>query len=549
MDRNCWDQIKKWVIDNIIDDYTPSQITMEEAVDILAYIITVPVKVKELGGIPELYSNALRNIIVENKDKGISFSNIYNVERLLRKILYIVDATEYSKQKENLSGLNQLFKVLGLYCNHNIYNPAKEDILGQHIKVAYDLRNKDSHYCQGLNDVKIINLLQSTLSVYLLAIDINSQIIKQWILSHNTNYQEYLNTVSKEFRTWNKRFVPINGKEQFQEVAIYAVETDWDKEGNQQMREGEVEELRENLIADGQNQMIIVGEAGIGKTTTMQYLAYRDALNKRLPIYVELKLLTTTDHLEDVIKRKVAKVTNDFDSLMQNTNTCIFLDGLNEILPIIKDSVYREIMAVVKKYPEVFFLISSRPQDYKGNFEKIPVFSLQKMDISKIREFLRKNTNDDKVRHSIIHAVNVNPEWLRILGTPLILFMLIRVVTQSGNIPDDESKIIFQFIKGLYVRERFKDFEFDEEYFHAIICRIAYDCINNVGNTNSGFTFATIKKFLSENINIGDKDLRSILQKSVELNLMVQDGNLYSFSHQSYQDTLAGDYFNTYLAT
>lgn len=548
MDRIYWDQIKKWIIDNTIDDYTPTQITMEEAVDILVYIITVPVKEKDLGGIPELYSTALQNIIVENKDKGISFSNINNIERLLRKILYIVDATEYSKQQDNLSGLNQLFKVLGLSRNHNIFNPAKEDILGPHIKVAYDLRNKDSHFCQGLNDVKITNLLQSTLFVYLLAIDINSQAIKQWRLNQNTSYQDYLNTVSEEFQTWNKRFVPINGKEQFQEVAIYAIETDWDKEGNQQMREGEVEELREDLIADGQNQMIIVGEAGIGKTTTMQYLAYRDALSKRLPIYVELKLLTTTDHLEDVIKRKVAKVTKDFDSLMQNTNTCIFLDGLNEILPIIKDSVYREIRAVVKKYSEVFFLISSRPQDYKGNFEKIPVFSLQKMDISKIREFLRKNTNNDNVRHNIIHAVEGNPEWLRILGTPLILFMLIRVVTQSGNIPDDESKIIIQFIKGLYVREKFKDFKFDEEYFHAILCRIAYECINNVGNTNSGFTFISIKKYLSGNIDIEDKELRSILQKSVELNLMVQDGNLYSFSHQSYQDTLAGDYFNTLFA-
>ena len=548
MENNYWDQIKKWIVDNTIDDYTPSQITMEEAVDMLVYIITVPIKVKDLGGIPELYSTALRNIIVENKDKGISFSNIYNVERLLRKILYIVDTAEYGKQQENQGGLNQLFKVLGLNRNHNIYDPAAGDILGSHFKIAYELRNKDCHYCQGLNDVKITNLLQSTLSVYLLAIDVNSKEIKQWIISQNTNYQDYLNSVSEEFQTWNRRFVPINGKEQFQEVAIYAVETDWDNEGNQQMREGEVEELREDLIADGQNQMIIVGEAGIGKTTTMQYLAYRDALSRRLPVYVELKLLTTTEHLEDVIKKKVARITNDFDSLMQSTDTCIFLDGLNEILPIIKDSVYREIRALVKKYPNVFFLISSRPQDYKGNLEKIPVFSLQKMDISKIREFLRKNTDDNMVRSSIIHAVDENPEWLRILGTPLILFMLIRVVTQSGPIPDDENKIIIQFIKGLYVREKFKDYEFDEEYFHAIICRIAYDCINNVGNTNSGFTFATIKKFLSEDIDIGDKDLRSILQKGVELNLMVQDGILYSFSHQSYQDTLAGDYFNTLYA-
>lgn len=544
----CWNQIKKWIVDNVADDYTPCQISMKEAVDLLEYIITVPIMEKDLAGIPELYSSALNNILVENKDKGLSFNNIYNVERFLRKLLYIVSPVDYNKQNEGLGGLVQLFKVLGLSTNHNIFNPSNDDILGHHIKVVYELRNKDSHYCMDLKDVKILNLLQSLFAVCLFAIDINSNAIKQWVISKNTNYQNYLNIVLNDFQTWNRRFVPINGKEQFQEVAIYAVETDWNKERNQQMREGEVEELREELINDGQNQMIIVGEAGIGKTTTMQYLAYRDALGSRLPIYVELKLLTTTDHLENVIRNKVSEITDDFESLMQSTDTCVFLDGLNEIMPIIKDSVYREIRVLIKKYPEVFFLISSRPQDNQGVIEKIPVFSLQKMDIAKIREFLRKNTNDDRVSNSIIRAVDENNEWLRILGTPLILYMLIRVVAQKGAIPDDENKIVIQFIKGLYVREKFKDFEFDEEYFHAIICRIAYDCINNVGNTNSGFTFAAIKKYLAEDIDIGDKELRSILQKSVELNLMVQDGNLFSFSHQLYQDTLAGDYFNTLYA-
>ena len=548
MDIMYWTEIKKWIVDNVSDDYTPSQISMKEAVDLLEYIITIPVNEIKLAGIPELYSSALKKILIENKDKGLNFRNICNVERFLRKILYIVNPADYNKQDEAHGGLVQLFKVLGLSTNRNIFDPSNDDILGHHIKVVYELRNKESHYCMDLNDVKIFNLLQSLFAVCLFAIDINSHSIKQWKISQNTNYHNYLNAVLSDFQTWNRRFVPINGKEQFQEVAIYAVETDWDKEGKQQMREGEVEELREELIDEGQNQMIIVGEAGIGKTTTMQYLAYRDALGSRLPIYVELKLLTTTDQLKDVIKNKVSGITDDFESLMQCTDTCVFLDGLNEVMPIIKDSVYREITVLIKKYPEVFFLISSRPQDCPSIFEKIPVFSLQKMDFAKIREFLKKNTNNDSVRNSIICAVDENSEWLRILGIPLILFMLIRVVAQRGEIPDDKNKIVIQFIKGLYVREKFKDYEFDEEYFHAIICRIAYDCINNVGNTNSGFTFAAIKKYLSEDIDIEDKELRSILQKGVELNLLVQDGNLFSFSHQLYQDTLAGDYFNTLYA-
>ena len=233
---------------------------------------------------------------------------------------------------------------------------------------------------------------------------------------------------------------------------------------------------------------------------------------------------------------------------MKSTNTCIFIDGLNEVMPLVRDAVYRELISLIKRFPDVFFLISTRPQEYDGQLGHIPVFSLQKMDNLKIQEFMQKNTSLSKVRSIITQAINSNEEWLRILGTPLILFMLIQVVTLDGSLPDDKHKIIIRFIKGLYDREKGKDFGFNKEYFHEIVCRIAFECINNIGNTNSGFSFMTIKKFLSQEIDIRDQDLRAILQKSVELNLMVQDGDLYSFSHQSYQEALSGEYFNKFIA-
>ena len=56
MDIMYWTEIKKWIVDNVSDDYTPSQISMKEAVDLLEYIITIPVNEIKLAGIPELYS-------------------------------------------------------------------------------------------------------------------------------------------------------------------------------------------------------------------------------------------------------------------------------------------------------------------------------------------------------------------------------------------------------------------------------------------------------------------------------------------------------------
>ena len=170
------------------------------------------------------------------------------------------------------------------------------------------------------------------------------------------------------------------------------------------------------------------------------------------------------------------------------------------------------------------------------------------MDVVRIHEFLKKNTDSPKVRELIQQAINQNPNWARILGTPLILYMLIQVVSLDGELPDDENKIILRFIRNVYKREKTKDYSFDDLWFHSLICHIAFESIDKVGDTNSGFSFVSIKKLLNGKIQIEDKLLLGALEKGVELNLLVKDGYLYSFSHQTYQETLAGDYINTIYA-
>ncbi|WP_217385523.1 hypothetical protein, partial [Dolichospermum sp. UHCC 0259] len=41
------------------------------------------------------------------------------------------------------------------------------------------------------------------------------------------------------------------------------------------------------------------------------------------------------------------------------------------------------------------------------------------------------------------------------------------------------------------------------------------------------------------------QEIIAILKKATEFNILAQDDMVYSFAHQSYQETLAGDYFNT----
>lgn len=547
-----WDKVKKEIISNVNRDFRPLyNQSLEDVVEMFVQIVLMPIDARELSGIPDGLSTSLQRFFVDSQDPVAHFKVIAHVESFLRKVLFLVKPKEYSEVKNMNDGLAKVLAHLELNPydirfdrGENELTSKQRQAYGVHLLRAYAIRNMQSHEFEKLGSAYLFGAAQSALIIYLYAVNKHCIALQARIPRADARRADYLARQVENFMNWNKRFVPINGREQFQEIAIYAVETSWDQQRKDAPREGEVEQLRLDLINAHQHQMIIQGEAGMGKTTTMKYLALRDAQAGKLPIYVELKLLTVGESLTDVIMQRLRQVSDNPESLMKSTDTCIFLDGLNEIDPSLRGNTLREILKLIERFPQVFFLISTRPQDYDGQLGNVPVFSLQKMDIAKIREFLRRNTDDQHVREIIAKAIDENENWLRILGTPLVLFMLIQVVSQEGCLPDDENKIILKFIFGLYNREKQKDYLFDQSYFHHIISMIAYECIDKVGSTNTGFSFLKAKELIGKSAGISDAQLMEILKKGVELLLLVEDGELFSFSHQTYQDALSGDYFN-----
>ena len=544
-----WALLKAKIQENVEGEFSPAY-PLETLTECFKRLLLFPVSDSGLAGIPKRYTEALAKVLLERSDYVENVPIVANVEKPLRKLLSLVNPAEYASIKEDKEGLAAIISALRLNPNHiNLSQPnlptSQRANNGTHLHRVYQLRNSESHECQNWGDVKLLSLLQSALIIYLYAIGLHMPALKGILFGSNT----YLSSVKEDFKKWQNRFVSLEGREILQEIALYAIETPKrGAEGESKPRQGEVAELRKELRKSGENQMILIGEAGIGKTTTMQYISYKDCENGDVPIYVELKLLTAQDRIIDIIKRKLADAAGDITTILNSSRTCVFLDGLNEVLPSIKDSVYREIIGLIRTYPKAFFMVSTRSQAYSGELGQIPIFALQKMDVARIHEFLKKNTDSSKVRELIQQAISDNQNWVRILGTPLILYMLIQVVSIEGDLPDDENKIILIFIRNVYHREKTKDYSFDEVWFHSLICHIAFESIDKVGDTNSGFSFVSIKKLLDGKIQIDDKKLFDALEKGVELSLLVKDGYLYRFSHQTYQETLAGDYINTIFA-
>lgn len=368
------------------------------------------------------------------------------------------------------------------------------------------------------------------------------------------NYSDYRGNIINKFKKWKNRFVHLNGKENFEEIALFARETDWefiDQEFNKneyrERKEGTIENIRKDLLLENQFRMMIIGEAGMGKSTTMQYLVYKDAIDEKrpIPVYVELKLLISELTIQDyIIDKYFFSMTDLIEHLHAGTIT-LFLDGLNEILPTNRQRIYINIKNIFDDFPKTFIMMSSRQQYNKNDFENVPVFALQKMDVNQIQEFIKKNTDDEHSQQIILDAISRNVKWRKILGTPLILFMLINIVKNELAIPDDESKIILQFINNLLIRERTKDINFEVDYFNLIISYLAFESIELKGDTNSGIAYSEVDLILrSKFTDLSIWDVMQYLKKAIDLSILTNDGNVYSFFHQSYQQTLAGAYFN-----
>lgn len=280
------------------------------------------------------------------------------------------------------------------------------------------MRNIESHLCEDYSKTEILNKLKSALVIYLYATYKHFNVLESLINKESVlKFISYTNTVKAHFQKWHSRFVHIEGKEEFEEISLYVRETDWDIPDNLDIedeararREGKIEDLRKQLIKEKQFQMIIVGDAGMGKSTTMQYLSYQDACSQsiQLPMYVELKLLTSDINIKQYICNKFGFDFRQLDELLQQRKATLFLDGLNEILPTIKQEVFIQIKNLIQDYPQTFILLSTRPQDYRNDFIRVPVFMLQRMKDDQINEFLQKNTKSKQVREQIANAIANN---------------------------------------------------------------------------------------------------------------------------------------------
>ncbi|GAA4022105.1 hypothetical protein GCM10022386_01350 [Flavobacterium cheonhonense] len=559
-----WEAIKKAIFEEtkkIFKDYTEEQLM--ELIQLFELCLSVKLNNSDLklDGIESRISNALQIILVDDvgkPKKTALFTDFAKIEPFFRKVLYLVNQGKYEKFDKEKKGLSALIGALSLNPGNIDFEIEDAEKLkttnfkAYHLLKAYKLRNLESHLCENWSLKELYENIENILIVYILVVDRwkneLAEIISNENLQKEQDFKPYLNSVKEDFKSRIGRFVHIKGHEDIRLSHNLVIENGINDQENERIeRRGSVNDLRKSSVPE--KRMLIWGDAGMGKSTTLEYLAYVDADKKlkdplnNIPVYISLGLLTDKSvSIKNTIFSKIGVDEVLGERMLVEGRINLFLDAINEIprddSNQLKTIRLREIQSLVKIYKKCFIILSNRPQD-ENIFKEVPVFQLQKMDIEQIEIFLNRNTDSKAEAQAILKNIKEDDRLEKIIRVPLMLSRLIEIYKVSGEIPKSEGEIIGKFIQSLYLREieEKKDGNFHVKTIHTLLRHLGYWSLENK-DTNSGMPEnEVLNYFLESKQKYGlTIDIIYVLEIVTQLGILEKRDNLYTFAHQAYQD-------------
>jgi HEAT repeat protein len=236
------------------------------------------------------------------------------------------------------------------------------------------------------------------------------------------------------------------------------------------------EELEEVLAHE--KRLMLLGEPGIGKTTSLQHLAWKAASRALsvlssskqkidLPIFIELKNYQGEAELETLLASQVNKVLRSRNLVLapnpsESTHILstlliqgeyeflLLIDGLNEVRPEFHTAARSALQALLNSPHSA--VISCRERDYDWSMQNYTeAFKLAPLQKEEIISFLRRSAEGK--RPGLFYDYHLyDPKILTLASNPLILW-LISIIMQDNpkevHLLAKRGKLFKQFIEHM----------------------------------------------------------------------------------------------------
>lgn len=218
---------------------------------------------------------------------------------------------------------------------------------------------------------------------------------------------------------------------------------------------------------------IITGHPGTGKTSLMNYLAYR--LSGRelnyFPIYVHLKNYSPNFiSFEDFISASTGGIIKKFglEMLTHRFNCVLLLDGLDETAPEAYSSLKEEINKMCVQYPLLTIVVTTRINGFKNDrendYSRAKLCTIAPLDETIIEEYINLwfEKKDKELADTLYRIILSNSKFLELAEKAIFMLCLMCIVFEcekelTSNVSSLYSKAIRHLLdtrRGIIAQEK-----------------------------------------------------------------------------------------------
>lgn len=315
-------------------------------------------------------------------------------------------------------------------------------------------------------------------------------------------------------------------------------EAEWIEQDNSDVtniqRKGKILEIFQQV-----NQLVILGDPGLGKTTTLEYLAFHMASeNEKIPLLFSLREYLRGPGLYNQILEANRITYQEAERLIKKRKLIILLDGLNEIINDQDRHVLKnELIKLLRDPRYSHVVITSRQSAYSNDFN-LPVFDLQALSDEEIVEYIARF--DIVANGNLAQSIDQHPKLKHLCRNPLLLKILLTISKDKGEVPINKGLILKQFLGHVLNREQAKNSLFNRDRYFQFMIGLAYKTRKQ---KKVSFTYTDALKHISEVSTTIDPtvDRHQVIDTLKDIGILQKHKDFISFSHELYQEYLAAE--------
>ncbi|HBL8814057.1 TPA: NACHT domain-containing protein [Escherichia coli] len=324
-------------------------------------------------------------------------------------------------------------------------------------------------------------------------------------------------------------------------------------------RTGEALVINDNVFIQNENISNIIGYAGQGKTTILRKIFLAILSNKsnilKIPFFLDLRNLDNNSIQESLKKiltiLELDCTSNDLVCLLKSKKVIILLDGFDEILPEVRETILKEMIYLNDSF-QTQLISTSRPDTEICTTAGIDNFCVEQLTQSDVFSII-SNFLPKVAAEQLIVALKNNKQLLSSINTPILAVLLCVCEKHLDSMPKNAKEFyhrIFNILfeghdktKNFYKRHRKTNLSISES--KEIFCALCYISLKSSAQLSwDNLKDITRKSFKVLGLDYKDAFAEDLIDDYIDVTgLIRRDGaEVFTFVHKTIQEYHAAEF-------